>query len=201
MKNRYFETSIGHACGTGPYGYQFLGLHLAVSAVVIFYILAGHVVAKLWGRQDNLVFIERASWFYQDRFFEDLSTSCSSADDVSSSIVARGQIYFSGREPIAMGMAIKCVDRAFESLHVHRRQRFHAGPPGMVIRCRDTVLYAIAILTDRVRGSGVTEPTEGAPRAKEDGHRRSWLLLSLRRPNTHQRNHDDQAHYRIDRVG
>ena len=55
--------------------------------------------------------------------------------------------------------------------------------------------------TDRVPGSGVTEPAEGALRAKEDGHRGSWLTLSLRRPNTHQRNHDDQAHYRIDRVG
>ncbi|HDS1789252.1 transposase [Pseudomonas putida] len=54
---------------------------------------------------------------------------------------------------------------------------------------------------DRVPGSGVTEPAEGALQAKEDGHRGSWLTLSLRRPNTHQRNHDDQAHYRIDRVG
>ena len=54
---------------------------------------------------------------------------------------------------------------------------------------------------DRVPGSGVAEPAEGALRAKEDGHRGSWLTLSLRRPNTHQRNHDDQAHYRIDRVG
>jgi len=33
---------------------------------------------------------------------------------------------------------------------------------------------------DRVPGSGVTEPTEGALRAKEDGHRGSWLTLSLR---------------------
>ncbi|UHH01023.1 type II toxin-antitoxin system RelE/ParE family toxin [Pseudomonas sp. OVF7] len=49
---------------------------------------------------------------------------------------------------------------------------------------------------DRVPGSGVTEPAEGALRAKEDGHRGSW-----RRPNTHQGNHDDQAHYRNDRVG
>ncbi len=47
---------------------NFLGLHLAVSAVVVFYILAGHVVAKLWNRQDNLVLSERASWFYRDRF-------------------------------------------------------------------------------------------------------------------------------------
>ena len=54
---------------------------------------------------------------------------------------------------------------------------------------------------DRVPRSGVTEPTEGALLAREVGHRGSWLTLSLRRPNTHQRNHDDQAHYRIDRVG
>lgn len=59
----------------------------------------------------------------------------------------------------------------------------------------------LARFSDRVPGSGVTEPTEGALRAKEDGHRGSWLLWSLRRPNTRQRNHDDQAHYRIDRVG
>ncbi|MGE6566206.1 hypothetical protein ACQKF2_26695, partial [Pseudomonas hunanensis] len=31
---------------------------------------------------------------------------------------------------------------------------------------------------DRVPGSGVTEPAEGALRAKEDGHRGSWLTLS-----------------------
>lgn len=54
---------------------------------------------------------------------------------------------------------------------------------------------------DRIPGSGVTEPAEGALRAKEDGHRGSWLTLSLRIPSTHQRNRDDQAHYRIDRVG
>lgn len=54
---------------------------------------------------------------------------------------------------------------------------------------------------DRVPGSGVTEPTEGALWAKEDGHRGSWLTLSLRRPNEHRGNHDDQAHYRIDRAG
>ena len=35
-------------------------------------------------------------------------------------------------------------------------------------------------LWDRVPGSGVTEPAEGALRAKEDGHRGSWLTLSLR---------------------
>lgn len=33
---------------------------------------------------------------------------------------------------------------------------------------------------DRVPGSGVAEPAEGALRAKEDGHRGSWLTLSLR---------------------
>jgi peptidoglycan/LPS O-acetylase OafA/YrhL len=47
---------------------NFLGLHLAVSAVVVFYILAGHVVAKLWSRQEELAFTERVSWFYRDRF-------------------------------------------------------------------------------------------------------------------------------------
>ena len=33
---------------------------------------------------------------------------------------------------------------------------------------------------DRVPGSGVTEPAEGALRVKEDGHRGSWLTLSWR---------------------
>ena len=59
----------------------------------------------------------------------------------------------------------------------------------------------VSAAVDRVPRSGVTEPTEGALLAREVGHRGSWLTLSLRRPNTHQRNHDDQAHYRIDRVG
>lgn len=71
-----------------------------------------------------------------------------------------------------------------------------------VERCSDSVWSSREQASlDRVPGSGVTEPAEGALRAKEDGHRGSWLTLSLRRPNTHQRNHDDQAHYRIDRVG
>lgn len=79
------------------------------------------------------------------------------------------------------------------------------GPDGSLI-CRVYAQFRSALVWltlhfDRVPRSGVTEPTESASRAKEDGHRGSWLLLSLRRPNTHQRNHDDQAHYRIDRVG
>ncbi len=53
---------------------------------------------------------------------------------------------------------------------------------------------------DRAPESGATELAEDALRAKEDGHRGSWLTLNLRL-NLHQRNHDDQAHYRIDRFG
>ncbi len=55
--------------------------------------------------------------------------------------------------------------------------------------------------TDRVPEIGVTEPAESAQWANKEGHRGSWLTLSLRRPNEHQENHDDQAHYRIDRAG
>lgn len=40
--------------------------------------------------------------------------------------------------------------------------------------------HDLSPMADRVPGSGVTEPAEGAPRAKEDGHRGSWLTLSLR---------------------
>ncbi len=41
-------------------------------------------------------------------------------------------------------------------------------------------LPAMGREADRVPGSGVTKPAEGAQRAKEDGHRGSWLTLSLR---------------------
>lgn len=36
---------------------------------------------------------------------------------------------------------------------------------------------AAGYVADRVPGIGVTEPTEGALRAREDGHRGSWLTF------------------------
>lgn len=43
------------------------GLHIAVSAVVVFYILSGHVVSKLWRESPELSIQNRAIWFYKDR--------------------------------------------------------------------------------------------------------------------------------------
>ena len=43
------------------------GLHIAVSAVVVFYILSGHVVSKLWRESPELSIKNRAIWFYKDR--------------------------------------------------------------------------------------------------------------------------------------
>lgn len=54
---------------------------------------------------------------------------------------------------------------------------------------------------DRLPVSGVTGPTESAPRPKEDGHRGSWLKLSLPRPNERQVNHEDQPTIALTEVG
>ncbi|WP_440812332.1 acyltransferase family protein [Pseudomonas syringae] len=51
----------------GHMGINFFGLHLAVSAVVVFYILAGHVVSKLWRNAPKQDISNRAIWFYKDR--------------------------------------------------------------------------------------------------------------------------------------
>ena len=43
------------------------GLHIAVSAVVVFYVLSGHVVSNLWRESPELSIQNRAIWFYKDR--------------------------------------------------------------------------------------------------------------------------------------
>jgi peptidoglycan/LPS O-acetylase OafA/YrhL len=51
----------------GHLGVGFLGLHFAVSAVVVFYMLAGHVVCKLWNGTQEQQMRSRLLWFYKDR--------------------------------------------------------------------------------------------------------------------------------------
>ena len=45
------------------------GLNPGVMAVVVFYLLAGQVVCRLWYRQSHLEFGTRLLWFYRDRFW------------------------------------------------------------------------------------------------------------------------------------
>lgn len=45
------------------------GLNPGVVAVVVFYLLAGQVVRRLWQRQTHLPIGKRARWFYQDRLW------------------------------------------------------------------------------------------------------------------------------------
>lgn len=46
---------------------SFLDLHISVSAVVVFYVLAGHVVSTLWRKSPEENVASRAMWFYKDR--------------------------------------------------------------------------------------------------------------------------------------
>jgi Predicted acyltransferases len=46
---------------------NFFGRHLAVSAVVVFYVLAGHVVSRLWRDAHEANAVKRAVGFYKDR--------------------------------------------------------------------------------------------------------------------------------------
>ncbi|MBA1202659.1 acyltransferase [Pseudomonas capeferrum] len=48
-------------------GIDFKGWNIGVWAVVIFYLLAGHVVAKLWRRRPSGDLGQSALWFYRDR--------------------------------------------------------------------------------------------------------------------------------------
>lgn len=48
-------------------GIDFYGWNVGVWAVVIFYMLAGHVVAKLWSRRPSGGFFTSLGWFYKDR--------------------------------------------------------------------------------------------------------------------------------------
>lgn len=48
-------------------GYTVFGLNPGVAAVVVFYLLAGQVVCRLWLRQSQLDFGQKVQWFYTDR--------------------------------------------------------------------------------------------------------------------------------------
>ena len=50
-------------------GVYVAGVNLGVSAVVVFYLLAGHVVCRLWWRQASQPFTDRLQWFFTDRFW------------------------------------------------------------------------------------------------------------------------------------
>jgi len=50
-------------------GINVLGINPGVCAVVVFYLLAGQVVCKLWQRQADLAFGSRIRWFYRDRIW------------------------------------------------------------------------------------------------------------------------------------
>tara|TARA_R110000796_G_scaffold88981_1_gene192371 strand:+ start:4181 stop:5167 length:987 start_codon:yes stop_codon:yes gene_type:complete len=50
-------------------GISFAGINPGVSAVVVFYLLAGHVVCRLWQRQPCQPFLAKLQWFYTDRFW------------------------------------------------------------------------------------------------------------------------------------
>lgn len=45
------------------------GLNPGVIAVVVFYLLAGQVVFRLWQRQEHLAYRQRVLWFYRDRLW------------------------------------------------------------------------------------------------------------------------------------
>lgn len=48
-------------------GIDFKGWNVGVGSVVIFYMLAGHVVAKLWMRRPHDRLLPSLGWFYKDR--------------------------------------------------------------------------------------------------------------------------------------
>ncbi len=48
-------------------GIDFKGWNVGVGSVVIFYMLAGHVVAKLWARRPHDRLLPSLGWFYKDR--------------------------------------------------------------------------------------------------------------------------------------
>ena len=50
-------------------GITISGLNPGVTAVVIFYLLAGQVVCRLWQRQAQLPYPQRVRWFYRDRLW------------------------------------------------------------------------------------------------------------------------------------
>lgn len=50
-------------------GISFAGLNPGVSSVIVFYMLAGHVVSQLWTRRPTPYGKAAALWFYQDRLW------------------------------------------------------------------------------------------------------------------------------------
>ncbi|MFP4155852.1 MAG: acyltransferase family protein [Halothiobacillaceae bacterium] len=50
-------------------GHSLWGLNPGVVAVVVFYILAGHVVARLWSGRPESGWSDGVRWFYRDRFW------------------------------------------------------------------------------------------------------------------------------------
>lgn len=50
-------------------GISFAGLNPGVSSVIVFYMLAGHVVSQLWARRPVQDSYAAAWWFYQDRLW------------------------------------------------------------------------------------------------------------------------------------
>lgn len=50
-------------------GIVVLGINPGVSAVIVFYLLAGYVVCQLWLKQGKLAFGRKLAWFYRDRFW------------------------------------------------------------------------------------------------------------------------------------
>ncbi|MEA2120096.1 acyltransferase [Halovibrio sp. HP20-50] len=50
-------------------GISLASINPGVSAVVVFYLLAGHVVCRLWQRQATLPLTAKLSWFYTDRLW------------------------------------------------------------------------------------------------------------------------------------
>jgi len=50
-------------------GFTVFGLNPGVTAVVVFYLLAGQVVCRLWQRQAHLSYPQRVRWFYRDRLW------------------------------------------------------------------------------------------------------------------------------------
>jgi peptidoglycan/LPS O-acetylase OafA/YrhL len=50
-------------------GYSFFGVSPGVSAVIVFYLLAGHVVSQLWAKRCAQESGAAALWFYQDRLW------------------------------------------------------------------------------------------------------------------------------------
>lgn len=54
---------------TSHLGITFGGLNPGVGAVIVFYLLAGHVVSQLWRKRPAEAALQSALWFYRDRLW------------------------------------------------------------------------------------------------------------------------------------